>query len=138
MRTLIIPFCAALVLTGCVVVKDRHPEVGMKRGGPPPWAPAHGHRAKHAYRFYPSVGVYVDVRTGQYFYMSGGTWTVSAQLPPRIVLDGDGFVTLELETDQPYNHYEQHKVRYNGHGKPHRGKHKGRGKGHWKKTGPPF
>lgn len=138
MRAFVVPLCAALLLAGCVVVKDRHPQVGMKRGGPPPWAPAHGHRAKQAYHFYPNVGVYVDLRTGQYFYMNGGVWTVSAHLPTGIVLGTDGYVRLELETDRPYTYYEQHKVKYRGHGKQKPKKHQGRGKGHWKKSGFPF
>lgn len=138
MRAFVVPLCAALLLAGCIVVKDRHPQHGMKRGGPPPWAPAHGHRAKHAYHYYPSVGVYVDLRTGQYFYMNGGVWTVSAQLPTGIVLGTDGYVRLELETDRPYTYYEQHKVKYRGHGKQKPNKHQGRGKGNWKKTGLPF
>ena len=138
MRKLIIPLCAAFLLTGCIVVKDRQPQVVMKQGGPPPWAPAHGHRAKHAYQFYPSVGVYVNIHTGQYFYMSGGIWTVSAHLPPTIVLDTHSFVRLELETDRPYTYYDQHKVKYKTRGKHKLKKNKKRGKGHWKKAGFPF
>lgn len=36
-------------------------------GGPPPWAPAHGYRAKHSYHYYPSAEVYFDTGRGSTF-----------------------------------------------------------------------
>ena len=136
MRGLILSLGAALLLTGCVVVDDQLPNDQLSRwpilqgGGPPPWAPAHGHRAKHAkhaYLFFPSVGVYVNVNAGTYFYMSGGSWTVAAQLPPTIVLGSHDFVRLELATDKPYLYYDDHKVKFKAQ------KVKGRGKGYEKR-----
>ncbi len=44
---------------------------GENRGGPPPWAPAHGYRAKHRYRYYPSAEIYFDLGRGIYFYYEG-------------------------------------------------------------------
>jgi hypothetical protein len=122
----ILVLTAALVLTGCVVVKDREGNGGTKQGGPPPWAPAHGHRAKqmHHYYYYPSVGIYYDLSARTYFYMSGGTWQVSATLPPRVVLDAGDAVTLELETEIPYLYYEDHQKKYTKKDK----KPKGRGR----------
>ena len=51
MRGLTLSIGAALLLAGCVVVDDQLPNDQLSRwpgGGPPPWAPAHGHRAKQA------------------------------------------------------------------------------------------
>jgi len=122
----ILVLAAALILTGCVVVKDRDSNGGIERGGPPPWAPAHGHRVKqmHRYYYYPSVGVYYDLSARTYFFMSGGTWQVSATLPARVVLEASDAVTLELDTDTPYHYYEDHQEKYQKKNK----KGKGRGK----------
>ncbi|MCH6557792.1 MAG: hypothetical protein IH803_06210 [Nitrospirae bacterium] len=129
MKSAILGLCAAFLLSSCVVVKERMPGVGMKRGGPPPWAPAHGHRAKHAYHYYPASGVYFNVSTGMYFYLGGGSWQISATLPSAIVIDSHDFVTLELESDRPYIHYKEHKAKFPGK------KHKKHTKKNWKKRG---
>ncbi|NIM99338.1 MAG: hypothetical protein GTO24_15065, partial [candidate division Zixibacteria bacterium] len=60
--------------------------------GPPPWAPAHGYRAKHGYYYYPSQYVYYDVKRGVYFYIEGDGWRVSGRLPSHIHLDYDHYV----------------------------------------------
>ncbi len=135
MRGLTLSLGAALLLTGCMVVEDRPGLPIIKSGGPPPWAPAYGHRAKqakHAYHFYPALGIYVNLSAGTYFYMSGGRWMATAQLPPSIVLGSHDFVTLELATDKPYLHYEEHEVKFKTK------KVTKRGKRHGKKRGRPF
>jgi hypothetical protein len=71
----------------------------------------------------------MNVNTGGYFYLSGGTWQVAMTLPSTVRLDTSNYVSLELETDKPYLYYDQHKVKYKGHG---RSKGHGHGKGHWK------
>ena len=50
-------------------------------------------------------------------------------LPSAVILDTSDYVSLELETDQPYRYYDEHRVKYKGHGhfKKH-GHGKGRGK----------
>ncbi len=143
MRTVVFSLCAGLLLTGCVIVDDRLGVPVIRGGGPPPWAPAHGRRAQvgvmHSYRFYPSLGVYMNIGTGSYFYMSGGAWTVSAHLPTTLVLGTADFVTLELETDRPYMYYGDHKVKFKGKKAKLKGKkHKGWGKGPGKGRGRPF
>jgi hypothetical protein len=50
-------------------------------------------------------------------------------LPSTVDLDKTNYVSLELDTDAPYLFYEEHKVKYKGHGRPN--KH-GRGKVRWK------
>jgi hypothetical protein len=73
-----------------------------KKEGPPPWAPAHGYRAKHRYRYYPSSRVYHDKERGVYFYYSDGQWRVTVSLPSIIRIDVGDYVTLEMDTDKPY------------------------------------
>jgi len=72
------------------------------KGGPPPWAPAHGYRAKYNYRYYPASRVYHDRNRGLYFYYKDGQWGVSVSLPSSIRLDVRDYVRLEMGTDKPY------------------------------------
>jgi len=85
--------------------------------------------AQYRYYYYPASGVYMNVSTGSYFYLNGGTWQVAMTLPSTVVLDTSNYVSLELETDRPYLYYEEHKVKYKGHG---RSPGNGHGRGHWK------
>lgn len=80
-----------------------HPE---HRTGPPPWAPAHGYRAKK-YRYYPSVQVYFDIQRDVYFYYRNREWRVSARLPNRIRTSMAKYITLEMGTDQPYKYHSE-------------------------------
>jgi hypothetical protein len=148
-KKLLLTGLGALILAGCAT-DGRSPNVGVgvsvgggapppviveePRGGPPPWAPAHGRRAKEAryrYYYYPASGVYMNVSTGGYFYLSGGTWQVAMTLPSTVRLDTSNYVSLELETDRPYLYYDEHRVKYKGQSNGHFKKN-GRGKGHWK------
>ncbi|MEF8942904.1 MAG: hypothetical protein V5B78_08960 [Desulfohalobiaceae bacterium] len=94
--------------------------------GPPPWAPAHGHRAKHRYRYYPSAEIYFDVSRKVYFYDKNGQWQVSAELPGSIRARLGDTVTLEMDTEHPYQYHNTVRDRY----PPGQGK--GRKKG-WEK-----
>jgi hypothetical protein len=106
-------------------------EAGPPHGhGPPPWAPAHGYRAKYRYHYYPSSYVYYDLGRKLYFYYDGGNWQVSVSLPSRIHIDIDDFVTLEMNTGRPYDYHSEVVKRYPpGHEKK---KSKGKGQGKWK------
>jgi outer membrane lipoprotein SlyB len=83
-----------------------------RRGGPPPWAPAHGYRAKHRYRYFPSSYIYLDVEREVYFYRSGGEWVSSAWLPRDIYLDRDDYVILEMDEERPYRYHRDVVERY--------------------------
>jgi hypothetical protein len=75
----------------------------------------------------------MNVTTGSYFYMNGGNWQVAMTLPSALVLDTSNYVSMELETDRPYLYYEEHKVKYKGHGRSQGNGHgNGHGRGHWK------
>jgi hypothetical protein len=83
-----------------------------KKGGPPAHAPAYGYRAKHQYRYYPSSSVYYDTGRGLYFYLKGEHWEVGASLPNSLRMGLGDSVSIELDTDKPYNHYKEHVKKY--------------------------
>jgi len=83
-----------------------------KKGGPPPHAPAHGYRAKHHYRYYPSSSVYYDNDRKLYFYLKGDNWEVGASLPNNILVRLGDYVSIEMETDQPYVYNADHVKKY--------------------------
>lgn len=83
-----------------------------KKGGPPAHAPAHGYRAKRQYRYYPSSSVYYDTGRGLYFYLKGDNWEVGASLPSSLRVGLGDSVSIELDTDKPYNHYKEHIKKY--------------------------
>lgn len=85
---------------------------GHHKGGPPEHAPAHGYRAKHKYHYYPDTHVYFDISRELYFYLEGDAWRVSASLPSSLHVQLGGHVTLELDSDKPYEHFKEHKKKY--------------------------
>ncbi len=99
-----------------------------KNSGPPSHAPAHGYRAKHPSRSFPSAYVYFDVNRKLYFYLRGGNWEAAVSLPVDVSVKLGGYVSIELETDKPYIYNKQHKTKYPpGQMKKH-GKNKGKKK----------
>lgn len=40
--------------------------------GPPPWAPAHGYRAKTRHIYFPDQNMYYDIQRGNYIYFNNG------------------------------------------------------------------
>ena len=119
-------FSATLLLSACatpsggnIVVdwgnQETHSESKKskvsKKTGPPSHAPAHGYRAKHAYHYYPNEHTYYDTDRHLYFYLDVGGWRIAASLPSHIKLSND-YVAVELETDKPYEHHEEHTEKY--------------------------
>jgi hypothetical protein len=84
----------------------------VKKGGPPPHAPAHGYRAKYAYRYYPSSRVYYDTGRSLCFYLEGDNWRTSVSLPQHINLRLGDYVTMDMDTDKPYTQFEEHRHKY--------------------------
>ena len=80
--------------------------------GPPPWAPAHGYRAKYKYRYYPSSHVYYDTGRSVYFYYSNGNWRMSVSLPSSIHINVNDFVALEMDADKPYKYHSEVQKKY--------------------------
>jgi hypothetical protein len=89
-----------------------------KTGGPPPWAPAHGRRAKYLYKYFPGTDVYFEPQRGVYFFLEAGIWRVSARLPDPLKLGVDLHAAIELpmDVDKPYVFHEQVKSSYPGKG----------------------
>jgi len=121
-----------IILYGChggtVVIGDsRPPPAGppVYEKGPPPWAPAHGYRAKRHYRYYPSSYVYYDTGRGLYFYYEGDNWRVGVSLPSHIHIDVGDYVTLDMDTDRPYTYHSDVVDRY----PPGQAKKGGKGRG---------
>jgi hypothetical protein len=83
-----------------------------KKGGPPPHAPAHGYRAKHQYRYYPNCNVYHDPSRNMYFYMKGDGWVVGASLPTNFQSNLGASVSLDMDTDKPYEKNAEHLKQY--------------------------
>lgn len=94
---------------GFTTVEVNPPPKGPK--GPPPWAPAHGYRAKFRYRYWPAVQIYYDLDRGLYFYFYMNRWRCSPTLPPEVRIRGD-FVVLEMDTDKPYEFHSEVVHRY--------------------------
>ena len=80
---------------------DRSRSHHKRKYGPPPWAPAHGRRAKHMYRYYPRSKVYYDKGRGLWFWMAGATWRSGHALPDSIRLDAGGMVRLGMDVGNP-------------------------------------
>lgn len=107
---LIMSLCVFFTVSGCGKSKTiiiEHPSSVYTppppaKEGPPPWAPAHGYRAKHQYYYYPSSYVYYDNGRQLYFYLEGDNWRVGASLPAGIHINMGDHVTLEMDTDKPY------------------------------------
>ncbi len=82
-------------------------ELPQALADPPPWAPAHGWRAKHgkphkryAYYYYPAQQVYYSVERRGYYYLDGNNWIFNVQLPNTIQLGKK--VSVSLGTPYPY------------------------------------
>ena len=82
---------------------------------PPPWAPAHGYRAKHRYVYYPDRQIYYAPEAQLWFWLTGDGWRFGARLPlayqPYV---GSGGVALELYTDRPYEDHDEVIQHYGG------------------------
>ena len=91
---------------------EQNNEYKHKKKGPPDHAPAHGYRAKHYYRYYPSSSVYYDIDRELFFYLKGDNWEVSASLPGSIRVSLVDYVNIEMESDRPYLYHGEHVKKY--------------------------
>jgi len=83
-----------------------------KKTGPPEHAKAHGYRAKHTYRYYPSANAYYDVERKAYFYLEWNNWRMGVSLPDSLSVSLGKYVTFEMDSDRPYTGFEEHKRQY--------------------------
>ncbi len=80
--------------------------------GPPPWAPAHGRRAKYRYRYYRSAKIYYDSGRAIYFFYRDGRWRMSVSLPIGVMINVNDYTTLEMDHDKPYKYHSEVKKKY--------------------------
>lgn len=86
-----------------------------ENGGPPPWAPAHGYRAKTRHIYFPDYNFYFDVQRNVYIYLEGSNWQVNANIPimyAGLNLKVAAKVELDLNTDTPQKYNVDHIARY--------------------------
>jgi hypothetical protein len=111
---------AALLLTAAFGIG-----ASPAQADPPPWAPAHGKRAKeaHAYRYvyYPAQQVYYSPQEQVWFWMNGGNWQVGVNLPTSYRVQSGAGVSISLASRQPYVEHVHVEEQY---GRPWREKHK--------------
>ena len=125
---------AALLATAAIGICTGLPA----QAEPPPWAPAHGHRAKqeaarsYRYVYYPAQQVYYAPEQGLWFWMSGSNWRFGANLPMQFQAGSASGVSVTLASTRPYTEHVYVEERYgrpwrekHGHGKDkHKEKHK--------------
>jgi len=81
---------------------------------PPPWAKAHGYRAKkhheerhykknYSYVYYPSSQVYYSPVVKRYYYLNNGAWMQSQTAPLSINLGKSVSITLGGSTPYVYH-----------------------------------
>ena len=83
--------------------------------GPPPWAPAHGYRAKTKHIYFPDQNFYYDIEKKIYLHLENGKWSVSVNIPSvfaNINLGTVRKVELELSGHTPYQYNEIHIAKY--------------------------
>ncbi len=114
MKTIFLHKVLAIFLTLSLVLPLHTFGQGNKKG-PPPWAPAHGYRAKTKHVYFPDHNFYFDIQRSTYIYLSGGQWRVSLNIPSMFVgvdLKRTTKVELELNTDRPQKYNADHKLKY--------------------------
>lgn len=85
---------------------------------PPPWAPAHGYRAKHEHRYvyYPNGEVYYAPERHLWFWLGGNGWEVGASLPLALrSYVRVGGVDIQLDAARPYERHDYVERHYGGH-----------------------
>ncbi|MDX2068720.1 MAG: hypothetical protein SFV55_09855 [Haliscomenobacter sp.] len=83
--------------------------------GPPPWAPAHGFRAKTRHVYFPEYNFYFDIEKRVYIHFQAGKWTVTVDLPARLgninLLNASKF-ELDIDIDNPQIYNSEHQIRF--------------------------
>lgn len=124
-----------LLLAGLLYLLPSEAFSQQKGGGPPPWAPAHGYRAKTRHVYFPDHNFYFDTQNGVYIFIENSNWRVAAKLPSlfgTIDLKASTQIELDLHSDSPQNFNTEHRHTYK-----RKAKEKGKGHGHGKGKGKP-
>ena len=92
-----------LLLGGCALAPPA-------TAAPPPWAPAHGYRAKHHYIYYPSHPIYYAPARRHWFWWHDGRWLSGALLPWHLRRHLHGGISLYYDALYP-SHFHHYTVR---------------------------
>lgn len=132
MRHFVLATIAAAVLALGCVHDHGHGHDPKSKGGPPPWAPAHGYRHKHAgheLRFDAQLGVYVVVGLPHVYFQSDHYYRrVDSHWERCRKLDKAKWKAIDAAAvpTSLAKHYEKGPKPGHGHGNGH-GKSKGKG-----------
>lgn len=64
------------------------------------------------YYFYPHIGVYFHLFSGDYYLHQHGHWRRLHHLPPGIWLDPHFRIPLHIRRHRPYDYYNEHYSKY--------------------------
>lgn len=101
---------AALILVFMLVIP-----ADVFSQGPPPWAPAHGYRAKTRHIYFPNQNMYYDIQKSNYIYFSNGKWSISSRVPSIFVginLGKSTQIQLDYYGSYPQYYNKDHKIKY--------------------------
>jgi hypothetical protein len=62
--------------------------------------------------YYPCCQVYCDTGRRAWFYIKTGQWTVGASIPTELKAQLGPYVNISLDTDRPYDHFDEHRQDY--------------------------
>lgn len=140
MKKKIVFFCLSIITLLWIIPTEGYSQ--KRGGGPPPWAPAHGYRAKTRHIYFPDHNFYYDLEKGLYIHLSNGKWVFTAKLPDifgRYDLNTASRIELDFLNDNPHQHNAEHlvkyKVKHRSSGKKGNPKDKNNGKGKGQKKG---
>ncbi len=91
-------------LSGCYwPIHEETPAYGPAYGGYP-----------YDYYYYPSVDVYYQLRSGDYFYRRdhNGRWLHARTLPPNFRLERRDRIDLRMDSNRPWERHDEHIGRY--------------------------
>ena len=80
--------------------------------GPAPWEQRRWYQHSQAYYYYPGGDVYFRPADRVWFYLEGGQWRSSRNLPEFVNVDFNRSVSLTMATDRPYSFHQQIVARY--------------------------
>ena len=101
---------AALILVFMLVIP-----ADVFSQGPPPWAPAHGYRAKTRHIYFPNQNMYYDIQKSNYIYFSNEKWSISTRVPSIFVginLGKSTQIQLDYYGSYPQYYNKDHKIKY--------------------------
>lgn len=74
---------------------------------PPPWAPAHGHRAqRYPYVYYPQRQIYYAPHAGHWYWRDAGRWQHGPYLPRVLASFAVGGINIVLDSELPYYRHD--------------------------------